>query len=97
MPAICSLENWVATVDFGRLALACVLSASLPFSRTDPGAVRVQTTVMAFSHFKVWLHKQRDPSLVSYIDFTLALYNRSPTAKEVLLHSIGCQRALMGR
>lgn len=96
MLAICSIENWVATVDLGRLPLACVTSASLSISRMDPRAVGVGTTLTAFSHFRVWLHKQRDPSLVSCIDFMLALYNRSPTAKEVLLHSIGCHRALMG-
>lgn len=97
VPAICAIESWVATVDLGRLPLACVPSASLPISRTDPRAVGVGATLTAFSCFRVWLHKQRDPSFVSCIDFMLALYGRSATAKEVLLHSIGCHGALMGR
>lgn len=72
----------MATVDLRRNPLVSVPLASLLISRRDPGAADVGTRLMAFSNFRVWLHKQRDPSLVSCIDFMLALYSHSPTAKK---------------
>ncbi|EOA97786.1 hypothetical protein Anapl_07975 [Anas platyrhynchos] len=67
--------------------------------RTDLAALAIVAgvTLTAFGHFRIWLHNQRDPSLVSCIDFMLVLYSQSPPAKEVLLHCIGCHRALVGR
>lgn len=97
MPVLCSIENCVATVDLGRIPLACLPSASLPISRMDPRAVGVGAMLVAFFPLQGLAHKQRDPSLISCIDFMVTLYNCSPTAKEVLLHSFGCHQALMGR
>lgn len=74
----------MATVDLRRNPLVSVPLASLLISRRDPRAADAGTRLMAFSNFRVCLHKQRDPSLVSCIDFMLALYSRSPTAKKGL-------------
>lgn len=72
----------MATVDSRRNPVPSVPLAFLIISRGDPRAADVRSRLMAFSNFRVWLHKQRDPSLVSCIDFVLALYNHSPTAKK---------------
>lgn len=74
----------MATVDSRRNPLPSVPLASLLISRRDPRAADASPRLMAFSNFRVWLHKQRDPSLVSCIDFMLTLYSCSPTAKKGL-------------
>lgn len=78
----------------GSLSLVSVPSPSFPIS--SHRAIVAGVMVTAFGHFRIWLHNQRDPSLVSCIDFMLALYSQSPPAEEVLLHCIGCHRALVG-
>lgn len=97
--AVCLIENGVSIVFFfnrrGRLSLVSVPSPSFPIS--NHRAIVAGVTLTAFGHFRIWLHNQRDPSLVSCIDFMLVLYSQSPPAKEVLLHCIGCHRALVGR
>jgi len=81
----------VTSVDFchvGRLLLASVPLMPSPVSGADHRAVGAGTELTALGHFRIWLHKQRDPLSVSCIHFMVALHGCSLRGKEFLLHSI---------